>query len=42
VQLIKESYYDHYGQKNEATLIQATYQLLKEETIQIEIAIKSK
>lgn len=42
VQLIKESYYDHYGQKNEATLIQATYQLLKEETIQIKIAIKSK
>ncbi|PQF22662.1 heparinase II/III family protein [Enterococcus mundtii] len=42
VQLIKETYFDHYGQKNEATLIQATYELQREETIQIEIAIKSK
>lgn len=42
VQLIKETYFDHYGQKKEATLIQATYELQREETIQIEIAIKSK
>lgn len=42
VQLIKETYFDHYGQKKEATLIQATYELQREEMIQIEIAIKSK
>ncbi|MBO1300948.1 MULTISPECIES: heparinase II/III domain-containing protein [unclassified Enterococcus] len=42
VQLIRQTYFNHYGQEVEATLIQATYQLERAGTIQIECTITSK